>query len=147
VARIQHIAILARDNKALADFYVRVFGMHHVFTQPGVDGRDAYFVSDGNINLALLPCPPDREEGINHFGFQMDDVETTAQAALDAGATQPATKTPRDGRFAEVYVRDPVGTRVDMSAAGWATHTLTEAEVAERLKGTTPAPPEPARRS
>ena len=111
--RIRHIAILSNDPIALAAFYTTAFGMHEVHRQ----GETAIFVSDGHINLALL-LARGRPEGIFHFGFEVDDAEFTANAAVAAGATAPET-VPRDGRFAEQFILDPAGTRVDLSEAGW----------------------------
>jgi len=136
MARIQHIAITARENEKVAEFYQRVFGMELVFKQPTRGGRAAYYLTDGNINLAILPGGPNSKEGINHFGFHIDEMEKTADVALAAGATKQPEAVPQDGRFAETYILDPVGTRVDLSVAGWATAPLTEAELKERLART-----------
>lgn len=139
MATIQHIAIRARDNEKLAEFYKSVFGMHEVFRQPaGNSGRQAFYLSDGNINVALLPCGPDTPEGIDHFGFKIDDMNRTTSEALEAGASEGRSGVPRDGRFAEEYVRDPVGVRIDLSVAGWATQPLTPEEAAARLEGIAP---------
>lgn len=139
MARIRHIAIRARDNEKLAEFYKTVFGMQEVFRQPaGNSGRQAFYLSDGHINVALLPCGPDTPEGIDHFGFHIEDMEKTAKAAEEAGASQKASSVPRDGRFAETFVRDPIGVRIDLSVAGWATQPLTAEEAAARLEGIAP---------
>jgi catechol 2,3-dioxygenase-like lactoylglutathione lyase family enzyme len=121
MARIQHIAIFAKDNAALAEFYKTTFGMEEVFRQPAGKDREAYYLSDGHINLALLPAGPNGKEGIDHFGFQTDDVALTSATATSAGARHGATAVPRDGRFNDAFILDPVGTRVDLSAEGWAT--------------------------
>jgi catechol 2,3-dioxygenase-like lactoylglutathione lyase family enzyme len=110
--RIRHIAILANDTAALAAFYTTAFGMAEVSRQ-----GEAVFLSDGHINLAVLPARG-RPEGMFHFGFEVDDLEGTARGAVAAGARAPET-VPRDGRFAEAFITDPVGTRVDLSEAGW----------------------------
>jgi predicted enzyme related to lactoylglutathione lyase len=136
LATIKHIAISAKDNEKLAEFYKTAFGMKEVFRQPaGTSGRIAYYLSDGNINLAILPTGPNGKEGLNHFGFHIDDMEGYSKAAVEAGASQPPASVPRDGRFAEQYVLDPVGARIDLSVSGWATEPLTEDEAAARLEG------------
>jgi hypothetical protein len=91
------------------------FGFKEV-ARSGDDG-EAIYVSDGHINLALLPAR-NRREGIFHFGIQVEDVKGAAATALAAGATGGKAELPRDGRFAETFVLDPVGTRVDLSP-GW----------------------------
>lgn len=45
-------------------------------------------------------------------------MKEATQTALAAGATGGTAELPRDGRFAETFVLDPVGTRVDLSQ-GW----------------------------
>jgi catechol 2,3-dioxygenase-like lactoylglutathione lyase family enzyme len=116
--RIRHIAILAEDQNKLADFYMKTFGMKEVHRHNADGGGFAVYLSDGHINLAILPARG-RKEGIYHFGFQVDDVEATAKVALSEGAKQGPKGVPRDGRFAEVFINDTAGTRVDLSAEGW----------------------------
>ena len=113
--RIAHIAILAAEPAKLAEFYRTAFGFKEV-ARSGEEG-EAIYVSDGHINLALLPAR-NRREGIFHFGIQVEDVKGAAATALAAGATGGKAELPKDGRFAETFVLDPVGTRVDLSP-GW----------------------------
>ncbi|HLH22701.1 MAG TPA: VOC family protein [Chloroflexota bacterium] len=117
---IRHIAVCAEDVRGLADFYKATFGMDEVGgVNPG-DGKFAVFLSDGYINLAILPARGGKE-GINHLGFQVDDIEATGRVAKEGGAQTGIAPRPRDGRYAEFRFHDPVGTPVDLSEAGWAT--------------------------
>lgn len=119
MARIRHIALLTKSQEKVADFYKTAFGMREVFRHTSqAGGGDAIYLSDGYINLAVLPAR-DRPEGLYHFGFQVDDLDEAAKVALEAGATQPPIDLPRDGRYAEVFVKDPIGVRLDLSEAGW----------------------------
>ena len=115
MARIRHIALLTKDPPKLAEFYRNSFGMREV-ARSG-EKQDAIYLSDGHINLAILPARG-RPEGIFHFGFEVENIEAAMQHAIEAGATKGTDALPRDGRFAEGFVRDPVGTRVDLSL-GW----------------------------
>ena len=119
--KIQHVALFAQDNEALADFYKRAFGLVEVkrHAPEGRPDRVGIYLTDGHINLALLPAGPGRPEGIDHFGFQVDDVEAVRKEVVAAGGTPGSDDLPRDGRFAEGFVRDPVGDRVDLSVKGW----------------------------
>jgi hypothetical protein len=72
----------------------------------------------GYINMAILPARGGRE-GIDHFGFQVEDMDATLKTAATAGAKSDSYKKPRDGRFAEMGVQDPVGTPMDVSVHGW----------------------------
>lgn len=120
MARIRHIALLTKNTEKLAEFYRASFGLKEVARsgEPSEHGR-AIYLSDGHINLAILPAR-NRREGIYHFGMEVEDVKAAAQTALSAGATGGTPELPKDGRFAETFVLDPVGTRVDLSL-GWKT--------------------------
>ena len=116
MARIRHIAILAADPGKLSEFYKASFGLKEV-ARSGEKG-EAIYLSDGHINLALLPAR-NRKEGIYHFGMEVDDLKQAVETAVAAGARGSTAELPRDGRFAETFVVDPVGTRVDISQQGW----------------------------
>lgn len=133
MARIRHIALLTKSQEKVADFYKTAFGMTEVFrhrSQAG--GGDAIYLSDGYINLAVLPLTS-RPEGIYHFGFEVDDVDAAFETAMAAGAQPPYKTLPRDGRFAEKFVVDPVGIKVDLSR-GWATSPAREKQAAETVR-------------
>ena len=120
MARIRHIALMTADTHKLADFYKNAFGMHEVMRRDRPNG--AVYLSDGYINLALLPNAGEgagEPEGIHHFGFEVDDVDGAAATALSLGAAAGRSAVPVDGRYAEAYIKDPTGQRVDLSKAGW----------------------------
>lgn len=123
MARIQHIAIFAKDQAKMVDFYTKTFGLEivHRHFNEGHKDSEAIYLSDGHISLAILPAGEDRAEGLDHFGFQVDSKTETVKLAIQTGATQGPERTPRDGRFAEIYIRDPIGVRVDLSESGWRT--------------------------
>ena len=119
MAKIRHIAIKVEDQEKAATFYKETFGMTEAWRGPvRDDGKRAIYLTDGYINMAVLPARGGRE-GIDHFGFQVEDMETTLKTAGAAGAQGDAAKKPRDGRFAEVGVQDPSGQSVDVSVHGW----------------------------
>ena len=123
-AKIRHIAICTEDTRKLADFYINTFGMTQVMEQTPQDDQGptdqrAIYVSDGYINLAILPTRGQREEGIEHFGFQVEDCQETGKVAKEAGAKFQISPRPRDGRYAEFRIHDPVGTPVDLAESGW----------------------------
>ena len=118
MARIRHIALLTKDTEQLALFYRTSFGLNEVARsgETTEHGR-AIYLSDGHINLAILPARH-RREGIYHFGMEVVDVKRAAETAVAAGASGGTAELPKDGRFAETFVLDPVGTRIDLSL-GW----------------------------
>ena len=124
MAKIRHVAVFAKDVGALAEFYKTTFEMEEVSR-----GKSSIYLSDGYINLAILPARGEQPEGIDHFGFHVESVGGTARVAMNKGASQGPSDLPRDGRFAEAFIRDPVGQRVDLSVAGWRTEAGEPPEV------------------
>jgi catechol 2,3-dioxygenase-like lactoylglutathione lyase family enzyme len=119
VAKIRHIAVKVEDQEKTADFYKQTFGMTEAWRGPvREDGHRAIYLTDGYINMAILPAHGERQ-GIDHFGFQVEDMDGTLKTATSAGAKGDAAKKPRDGRFAEMGIHDPVGQLVDVSVHGW----------------------------
>jgi len=119
MAKIRHLAIKAEDQERTATFYKETFGMTEAWRGPvREDGHRAIYLTDGYINMAILPARGGHE-GIDHFGFQVEDLEGTLKIAAFTGAKSDSYKKPRDGRFAEMGVQDPVGTPVDVSVHGW----------------------------
>src|SRR5581483_5358800 len=94
---IRHIALLTKDTAKLAEFYKASFGLKEVARsgEPTEHGQ-AIYLSDGHINLAVLPAR-NRREGIYHFGMEVEDVKRAAQTALAAGASGGTPELPRDG--------------------------------------------------
>ena len=81
--KIKHIALSTQDVDATAKFYVEVFGMKEIakIDSPGARG---YYLSDGDINLAILNFKNDAVagvergtgwSGIHHIGFQVESLE------------------------------------------------------------------------
>jgi predicted enzyme related to lactoylglutathione lyase len=117
-ARIRHLALRTKDMAGVAAFYERAFGMREVHRHRSISGPGhAIYLSDGYINLAIIPAR-DQPEGLFHFGFAVDDVETAIADAVAAGAHASTEALPTDGRFTERYVTDPGGNRVDITR-GW----------------------------
>jgi catechol 2,3-dioxygenase-like lactoylglutathione lyase family enzyme len=129
-SKIRHIAISTHDQEKTADFYKKTFGMVEVWRHAAAGNPDRYglYLSDGYINLAILPAREGAPEGINHFGFEVEDIGEIAKLAETSGATQLPEATPQDGRFAEAFIKDPIGQRVDVSVAGWRTEPAVNPE-------------------
>ena len=70
MAKIRHLAIKAEDQEETATFYKETFGMTEAWRGPvREDGHRAIYLTDGYINMAILPARGGRE-GIDHFGFR-----------------------------------------------------------------------------
>jgi catechol 2,3-dioxygenase-like lactoylglutathione lyase family enzyme len=120
MARIRHLAILTEDVDRLVKFYMNSFGLKIV---KGVG--TATYLTDGHLNLAIIPIGPEREiegnqlkEGINHFGFEVESVDELVPVCKQWGASVDVAKRPPN-REAEFRVHDPDGNPVDLSKHGW----------------------------
>jgi hypothetical protein len=88
--------------------------MKVTFSQNG-----AFFLTDGYLTLALLPNKAEgKPNGLNHFGFQIDDQEEIAKRLANFGIAQPA-KRPADRPYAETRATDPDGNNFDLSVHGF----------------------------
>ena len=120
MARIRHLAILTEEVDKLVKFYTSIFGLKIVH---GVG--TATYLSDGHINLAIIPIGPEREiegpqlrPGINHFGFEVENVDALREACNELNASSDIDKRPPN-REAEFRVHDPDGNPIDLSQHGW----------------------------
>ncbi len=133
--QIKHIAIATQDADATAKFYTEVFGMREIakLDSPNASG---YYLSDGNINLAILDFKNDQVtgpeygtgfSGIHHIGFEVESLEEIAEKLQKAGSS------PRDDinqalgvgmggpahANVEVKYSGPNGEIIDVSQTGW----------------------------
>ena len=120
MAKIRHIAIKVEDQEKAASFYKETFGMTEAWRGPARDdGKRAIYLTDGYINMAILPARGGRE-GIDHFGFQVENIESTQERLrqIEPGIEIVA---PHDSvTFAEYKLKDPDGNPFDISEKGWA---------------------------
>jgi catechol 2,3-dioxygenase-like lactoylglutathione lyase family enzyme len=121
MAKIRHIAFLTDNPQELADFYVETFGMK--VTQPLMSTPESgswIFLTDGYIDMALIsPNKRDRVNGINHFGFTLED-KTEYNGVIEKLKKHGITPrpVPPERPYAEEHVFDPHGNRIDITAPG-----------------------------
>jgi len=120
MARIRHLAILTEDVEKLVNFYTTAFGLKIV---QGIG--TATYLSDGHINLAIIPIGPERDvegkqlkPGLCHFGFEVEDVAALRDVCKELNAATGIDKRPPN-REAEYRVHDPDGNPIDLSQHGW----------------------------
>jgi glyoxylase I family protein len=133
--KIKHIAISTQDVDATARFYIDVFGLEEVgkVDSPGARG---YYLSDGDLNLAILQFKDDVVagvergkgfNGIHHIGFQVESLAEIAERLAAAGSSPRddvnqalgVGQGPRHGGNVEVKYSGPDGVMVDVSETGW----------------------------
>jgi hypothetical protein len=75
-------------------------------------------MSDGYLTLALLRNRGEATpSGINHFGFQVDDIKDTEERLKKF--EEPLTERPANRPYAEYRAMDPDGNLFDVSAHGY----------------------------
>lgn len=116
MAKIKHLAIVSLDPHKLAKFYEDVFDMRVLHANKH---NDAVFMTDGYLTLALLPNNAEgKPNGLNHFGFHIDDQEEVAKRLADFGLAGPVER-PADRPYAETRATDPDGNNYDLSVHGY----------------------------
>ena len=126
MAQIKHIAIRTHDVEKTAAFYKEVFGLEQV----GV-GQNGIYLTDGHLNIAILNFRPvaageSMKLGIDHVGFQVDDVHAyvarvqasggkSLQERNEVASTDPA----KPQSYFEVKCIGPDDQVIDVSSAGW----------------------------
>jgi len=126
MARIKHIAIRTHDVEKTAEFYKSAFGLEQV----GL-GQSGIYLTDGYLNIAILSMRGVVEGetmklGVDHVGFQVDDVNATVAKIRELGGKALNERT-------EVQHGDPAKPQsyfevkcivaddqvIDVSNAGW----------------------------
>jgi predicted enzyme related to lactoylglutathione lyase len=115
--RIRHLAIMTRSPKKMAQFYHETFDMEIINKAPN---DMAFFLSDGYLTLAILPHRLEGEAavGINHFGFEIEDLEAVKKKLADFGVEMPKMR-PAERPYAEYRACDPEGNQFDLSVHGY----------------------------
>ncbi len=133
--KIKHIAISTQDVDKTAKFYIEVFGMKEIAKVDG-PGATGYYLSDGDLNLAILNFKNDQVagvergkgyNGIHHIGFQVESLEAIAEKLAEAGSQRREDinealgvgQGRRHGGNVEVKYAGPDGVILDVSETGW----------------------------
>jgi len=133
--KIKHIAIATQDPDKTASFYKDVFGLREIAKLESANAK-GYFLSDGNVNMAILDFQNDavagdrgkEYSGIHHIGFEVEDLEDvekklaannsapmdTVNQALGVGMGGPRHQN------VEIKYTGPNGEMIDVSQHGWA---------------------------
>ena len=126
MAKIKHIAIRTEDVEKTAAFYKQAFGLKQV----GL-GQNGIYLTDGHLNIAVLKFQPGKKGepqrlGVDHLGFQVDDVEA-AVARINGLGGKPLTDRTEVNRsdpsrpqsYYEIKCLGPDEQVIDVSNTGW----------------------------
>jgi len=76
-AQIKHAAIYTQNPQSIITFYEKILGMKQITT--AVTEANRGHISDGLIGLAVLARRPGIPAGLDHFGFEVDDIDAVRQ--------------------------------------------------------------------
>jgi catechol 2,3-dioxygenase-like lactoylglutathione lyase family enzyme len=111
-SKINHVAIVSENYAKSALFYQAVFGMRTSDkTRPG----RALTVGDGYVGLNINPRRAGRAAGLDHFGIEVEDVETAFERMRKDYPTVKWLKRPSNRPFAGISTHDPDGNMFDIS--------------------------------
>jgi catechol 2,3-dioxygenase-like lactoylglutathione lyase family enzyme len=126
MAQIKHIAFRTRDVEKTAAFYKEAFGLKQVGA-----GQSGVYLTDGHLNIAILNLRPGMEGesmklGVDHIGFQVDDMDATVSRINQLGGkalNEPHPPRPSDSAsprsYCEVKCLCPDDQVIDVSSVGW----------------------------
>src|SRR5918994_6937086 len=114
-AQMKHMAIVSSNCNEEGNFYRDVFGLKRSgLARAG----GAVVVRDGYIGLNLNPRAPGRQAGLDHFGFEVRDVELVFSRLRDKYPAIRVLKRPGNRPFAGISTHDPAGNVFDLSQQG-----------------------------
>ena len=172
MGRITHMAMCTKNNRRLARFYRIVFGWDEVWN-PVQNSPFAYYIGDGYFNLNCLQIrqggtrekqSPNLghsrgagvvvegkvilpEVGINHIGFQVDDL---AEANRKLASLKPAitpVASPADGRYEDQRFLDPEVNDIELNGMiGSIAHLAYHLGAIRQINQSTRGPAEGVRR-
>lgn len=114
-AKIKHLAIVSENYALLGKFYEALFGMK---TSNNARPQSAVVVGDGYVGLNINPRRPGRQAGLDHFGFEVEDVEVVYARMREKYPSIEVLKRPGNRPFAGLSTHDPAGNVFDLSQKG-----------------------------
>lgn len=115
-AKLNHLALISDNYAAQAVFYRALFGLKSASTAE--NEASAMAMGDGYLGMQIIPRFPGRQAGIDHFGVQVDDIETVRSRVAKKWPEIEITQRPGNRPFAAYGIHDPAGTYFDLSQKG-----------------------------
>ena len=122
--KIRHVAIHTENYDRMAKFYQTILGMKKITTgmtdETGTYNPNRGHISDGIIGLALLQRQPGFLAGLDHFGIEVEDVQTVMDRLTESYPDIMVAKSQEHVPFAGLRTHDPAGNQFDLSQQGMA---------------------------
>ncbi len=120
-AKIRHVAMYTHNHAAVDKFYQSVFGMRRMTSntldETGKQNTERGHISDGVIGLAILSRYAGMQSGVDHFGFEVEDIK---EYVCRMEAHYPKTMIAKGldyVPFAGLRSYDPAGAQFDIAQA------------------------------
>lgn len=132
MGKIRHIAITAEDPFVTAELFKQALGLEEINRGDSELAREVY-LTDGYLNIAIVcwkrtketPNPYPDGYGLDHFGVQVDNLDSAEARARKAGATSQPPPPPVDlSKLAgnTIFFEKKLtlaGVKFDLSGHGW----------------------------
>jgi len=120
--KIRHVAIHTDNHFRMANFYKTLFGMKKITAgmtdENGNYDKERGHLSDGTIGLALLQRQPGALAGLDHFGFEVEDVQRVKDRLKECYPDVFVAQSQGHVPFAGLRSHDPDGNQFDLSQKG-----------------------------
>jgi methylmalonyl-CoA/ethylmalonyl-CoA epimerase len=113
--RVNHVGIYVKNLQESVDYYEKTLGMREGFTMKDRSGNPTtfYIQVDKNTFLELSQSTPERPVGINHVGFQTDNMSDTMAELKKRGIMAPEPTSVGSGA-PHTSINDPNGVRLEL---------------------------------
>jgi catechol 2,3-dioxygenase-like lactoylglutathione lyase family enzyme len=118
-AKLKHLAIVSDNYAVEGRFYEALFGLRTFESRP----ESAVAVTDGYVGMNVNPRKAGRQAGFDHFGFEVDDVESVFAKARERYPRVQWLRRPANRPFAGISMHDPAGNVFDLSQRGMTNRT------------------------
>ena len=120
-AKIRHIAMYTHNHAAVDKFYQSVFGMRRMTSNTlddtGKQNANRGHISDGVIGLAILSRYAGMQSGMDHYGFEVEDIKEYVRRMERLFPKTMIAKGLDYVPFAGLRSYDPAGTQFDIAQA------------------------------
>ena len=109
-------------------------------------GTTAVYLSDGNMNMALVKNSPIAKRGVQLLGIKVPSIKDVGERLKQSAeylypGEAPITlrERPASGPYKTVYFKDPDGNEIDVSEEGWDLITMVRRRKIIQMKRVTAA--------
>ena len=119
--KIRHIAMYTHNHAAVDGFYQTVFGMRRMTSntldESGKQNPNRGHISDGVIGMAILPRYAGMQSGMDHYGFEVEDIKECVRRIERHSPKTMIAKGLDYVPFAGLRSYDPAGAHFDIAQA------------------------------